>query len=65
MPSEEDLYAIYWVCKARIVKRDIGSVLFLQESQDGEDFAAAPKEATGAGTIVKKENNFEDFWKSS
>ncbi len=28
---EEDLYAIFWICKARIVKRNIGSVLFLQE----------------------------------
>ena len=64
MPSEEDLYAIYWVCKARIVKRDIGSVLFLQEKPRWRRLRRRSlKKAQEAGIIVKKENNFEDFWK--
>ena len=64
MPSEEDLYAIYWVCKARIVKRDIGSVLFLQEKPRWRRLRRRSlKKAQEAGIIVKRENNFEGFWK--
>ena len=32
LPSEEDLYPLYWVCKAQITQRDIGTVIFLQKN---------------------------------
>ena len=29
--SEEDLYPLFWICNAKIVSRDIGTVIFMQQ----------------------------------
>ena len=29
--SEEDLYPLFWICHARVISRDIGTVIFMQQ----------------------------------
>ncbi len=64
LPSEEDLYALYWVCHAKIVQRDMGTCIFLQEHlRWRKDRRRRLKNAQEAGIIVKKTDDFASFWK--
>ncbi len=64
LPSEEDLYAIYWQCHARITQRDMGTTIFIQEHlRWRKDRLRRLKKAQEAGIIVKKTDDFASFWK--
>ncbi len=64
LPSEEDLYAIYWQCHARITQRDMGTTIFMQEHlRWRKDRLRRLKKAQEAGIIVKKTDDFASFWK--
>ena len=39
LASEEDLYPLFWVCKARITTRDVGTVIFNQQNLRWTDVA--------------------------
>ena len=63
IPSEEDLYPLYWVCKARIVQRDIGTVIFMQQHlRWRKDRRRRLKRAHEAGIEVVRTNDFAPFW---
>lgn len=66
MPSEEDLYAIYWVCKARIVKRDNRLSSFpTREAQMEKTSPPLPEESTGGRNYCKEREQFRRFLESS
>lgn len=61
--SEEDLYPLYWICKARIISRDIGTVIFMQQHQRWrKDRRRCLRKAKSKGVVVKRENNLRGFW---
>lgn len=63
LPSEEDLYALYWQCHARITKRDMGTVLFMQQHLRWRRLRRRSlKKAQEAGIVVKRTNDFKSFW---
>ena len=64
LPSEEDLYALYWQCHARIIQRDMGTTIFMQEHlRWRKDRRRRLKKAQEAGVVVKRTNDFASFWK--
>lgn len=64
LPSEEDLYAIYWQCHAQLVQRDMGTTIFMQEHlRWRKDRRRRLKKAVEAGVIVKRTDDFASFWK--
>ena len=61
--SEEDLYPLYWICNARIISRDVGSVIFMQQHlRWRKDRRRRLRNAKTNGVIVKRENDFRVFW---
>ena len=64
LPSEEDLYALYWQCHARIIQRDMGTTIFMQEHlRWRKDRRRRLKKALEAGVEVKRTDDFTSFWK--
>ena len=64
LPAEEDLYALYWRCKARVTKRDIGTMLELGNSPRWARLRRrGVKHAQEAGITVREDDNLEAFWK--
>ncbi len=64
LPSEEDLYAIHWQCHPRIIARDMGMCIFMQEHlRWRKDRRRRLKKAMDAGIIVKRTDDFAGFWK--
>ena len=64
LPAEEDLYALYWRCKARVTKRDIGTMLELGNSPRWARLRRrGVKHAQEAGITVREDDNLESFWK--
>lgn len=63
LPSEEDLYPLYWVCKAQITQRDIGTTIFLQKNlRWRKDRRRRLRHAQEAGIEVVRTNDFAPFW---
>lgn len=63
-PSEEDLYPLIWKCNARIVSRDMGTVIFMQKHlRWRKDRRRRLKRALEAGVIVERTTDFAPFWK--
>ena len=63
LPSEEDLYALFWKCKASVTKRDIGTMLeFGNHPRWARLRRRGVKHATEAGVTVREDDNLEDFW---
>ncbi len=63
LPAEEDLYALYWKCGAKITKRDIGTMLeFGNHPRWARLRRRGVKHAEEAGVTVKEDDNLEDFW---
>lgn len=61
--SEEDLYPLFWICKARVVSRDIGTVIFMQQHlRWRKDRRRHLKVAHEQNIVVKRDNNFRAFW---
>ncbi len=63
LPAEEDLYALFWRCKATITKRDIGTMLeFGNHPRWARLRRRGVKHSEEAGVVVAKDDNLEDFW---
>ncbi len=63
LPAEEDLYALYWHCKAQITKRDIGTMLEFGNSPRWARLRRrGVKHAMEAGITVREDDNLEAFW---
>ena len=63
LPSEEDLYPLFWICKARLVTRDIGTVIFLQQHlRWRKDRRRRLRRAQEAGVEVVRTDDFTPFW---
>ena len=61
--SEEDLYPLFWICKAHVISRDIGTVIFMQQHlRWRKDRRRRLKKAHEEGIVVRCDNNFRAFW---
>ena len=64
LPSEEDLFALYNVCKATLKTRDIASVVDLCRPLPFSQLRKrGVKKAARAGMLVTESDNLPDFWK--
>lgn len=63
-PAEEDLYALYHVCKARMVARDYSTNIFLRAGLRWERVRRrGVVRAQKAGLTVRRSDHYADFWK--
>ena len=63
-PSEEDLYAIIKVCRAKLTGRDISSTVFLDgRIKFGELRRRCSRKAAKAGVKVVGSTDIDSFWK--
>lgn len=63
MASEEDLYAMSSTCNARLVSRDLGTVIIQRNAIRWERVRRrALKRAEEAGLVVEKSEDFAGFW---
>ena len=63
LPSEEDLFALVNVCHARIVSRDVGSVImFGQRLPFSQSRKGGVSKARRLGLHVRESNDWPSFW---
>ena len=63
LPSEEDLYAMFWKCGARLQQRMSGTVIFMDAHlQWRKDHRRRLRQAQSAGVRVESNGSLEDFW---
>lgn len=63
LPSEEDLYAIFHRCNARLSLRNIGTTIFLQQPlQWRKDHRRRLRQALSAGVTVVADASIPEFW---
>ena len=63
LASEEDLYPLFWVCKAHITTRDVGTVIFNQQNlRWRKDRRRRLRRAQEAGIEVVRTDDFAPFW---
>ena len=63
LPSEEDLYAMFWKCGARLQQRMSGTVIFLDaNSRWRKDHRRRLKQAQTAGVQVERDAPLAEFW---
>ena len=61
--SEEDLYPLFWICHARVISRDVGTVIFMQQHlRWRKDRRRRLRKAHESGVAVVREDNFRAFW---
>ena len=61
--SEEDLYPLFWICNAKVISRDIGTVIFMQRQlRWRKDRRRRLRKAHEQGVVVRREDNFRAFW---
>ena len=61
--AEEDLYPLFWICNAKVISRDIGTVIFMQQHlRWRKDRRRRLRKAHDLGVEVKREDNFRAFW---
>lgn len=62
-PSEEDLYAIFWKCNARLAVRNIGTTIFMQNSPKWrKDHIRRLRKARQGGVVVERDSDIREFW---
>ncbi len=62
-PSEEDLYAIFWKCKAHLSLRNIGTTIFMQQKlRWRKDHLRRLKKAHQNGVTVVRDASLSEFW---
>lgn len=62
-PSEEDLYAIYWKCGARLQSRNIGTTIFMQQHlRWRKNHLRQLRKAKDGGICVKSDAPLAEFW---
>ena len=63
LPSEEDLYALCNACHARLISRDVASVVMLNRRLPLSQLRRrGVKKAAKAGVRVAEQNDFAPFW---
>mgnify|MGYP002623354557 FL=1 len=63
LPSEEDLYAMFWRCGARLQQRMSGTVIFMDAGlRWRKDHRRRLKQAQEAGIRVERNGSMEAFW---
>ena len=63
LPAEEDLYAMFWKCGARLQQRMSGTVIFMDEHlRWRKDHRRRLRQAQEAGIRVEREGSLEHFW---
>lgn len=63
LPAEEDLYALYHVCRARMVARDYSTCIFLHEGLRWERVRRrGVRRAIEAGLTVERSDDYAAFW---
>ena len=63
LPSEEDLYAMFWKCGARLQQRMSGTVVFMDEHlRWRKDHRRRLKQAQAAGIRVERDASLAEFW---
>ncbi len=61
--AEEDLYPLFWICKARLITRDIGTTIFMQQHLEWrKDRRRRLRRAQEAGIEIVRTNDFAPFW---
>ncbi|MFW9603108.1 MAG: GNAT family N-acetyltransferase, partial [Prevotella sp.] len=61
--SEEDLYAIFWKCHARLLTRNIGTTIFMNEHMKWrKDHIRRLKKAMLNGVEVVADASIDEFW---
>jgi hypothetical protein len=64
LSAEEDLYALYHECKARIVARDYATAIFLGAGVRWERVRRrGVQRAVQAGLVAERSNDFAPFWR--
>lgn len=62
-PSEEDLYAIFWKCKAHLLVRNIGTCIFMQQHlRWRKDHIRRLRKAKQNGVTVVRDAPLAEFW---
>ena len=63
LPSEEDLYAMFWKCGARIQQRMSGTVIFMDgHLQWRKDHRRRFKQSQAVGVRVERDGSLDAFW---
>lgn len=63
LPAEEDLYAIFWKCGARLLQRMSGTVVDMDQHLTWrKDHRRRLRQARQAGVQVVRNASIEDFW---
>lgn len=63
LPAEEDLYAMFWKCGARLQQRMSGTVIFLDEHLPWrKDHRRRLRQSQSAGIRVERNGSLEAFW---
>lgn len=62
-PSEEDLFSLIYVCKARLVARDISSSFPMSDRMRfAESRKSGLRKAVHAGVYIEESSNLANFW---
>lgn len=62
-PSEEDLYALTWKCKAQLISRDIASTIFIDNKlKFAESRKSGIRKALSLNIEVGESNDVDGFW---
>ena len=63
VPSEEDLFALFWTCNARLSSRNIGTLIMLQQPLSWrKDHRRRLNLAHQQGITVNRSDDLEGFW---
>jgi len=63
LPAEEDLYAMFWKCGARLQQRMSGTVIFLDEHlRWRKDHRRRLRQSQAKGVRVERDGSLEAFW---
>lgn len=62
-PSEEDLYAIFWKCHARLSVRNIGTTINMSNNPKWrKDHIRRLRKAHQGGVTVQRDSDIREFW---
>lgn len=63
LPAEEDLYAIFWKCNARLSLRNIGTTIVMRQNPAWrKDHRRRLKQAEANGVTVVRDDSLDRFW---
>ena len=63
LPAEEDLYAMFWKCGARMQQRMSGTVIFMDEHlRWRKDHRRRLRQSHAVGVRVERGGSLEEFW---